>query len=281
VSVEVDALGPSADLRYRRHINILASVAEVWGARELVYTLAERDLRARYKQAFLGALWAILTPLLMMVVFNFFIKRVGHINTHGAPYPLFSYLGLIPWTFFSTSLSVGGMSLVSNALLSKVYCPREVFPMGSMGVAWVDSLLATIPFIALFLIYGYSLNSNVVYVPVLFAVQICFTLAVTLIFSVLTVYMRDLRLVLPILLQLGLFATPVAYGLELVPKGALRIYGTLNPLAPVIDGYRRIFLYNTHPQWDILVPASIFTALLLFFGYVLFKQLETGIADVS
>ena len=148
---------PPDDLRFRRRVRAVPALRELWRARELVRTLVERELRARYKQAILGFAWAIVTPFVMMVVFTFFFQRVVNVNTHGAPYPLFSYLGLLPWTFFSSSLSVGGMSLLTNnQLLNKVYCPREVFPMSSVGVAGVDMLVAVGPLMVLFLLTTYA-----------------------------------------------------------------------------------------------------------------------------
>ena len=123
---------PPSELLFRPKLRVLAAVREVWRGRELVRTLAERDFRVRYKQAVLGVAWAVLTPLALMVVFTVFFQRVAKVDTGGAPYALFAYLGLLPWTFFSTSVAQGGQSLVlNNQLLNKVYCPREVFPMAS------------------------------------------------------------------------------------------------------------------------------------------------------
>jgi ABC-type polysaccharide/polyol phosphate export permease len=130
------ATGPSPELLFRRRVRLFAAMGELWRARELVRTLAERDLRARYKQAVLGLSWAVVTPLLLMVAFTLVFPRVAQVDTGGVPYPLFSYLGLVPWAFFSASVSQGGQSIINNAgLLNKVYCPREVFPIGSVAVA--------------------------------------------------------------------------------------------------------------------------------------------------
>ncbi len=275
-------LEPPADIRFRRRVRFTAAAAEIWRARELIFTLAERDLRARYKQAVLGFAWAVVTPLALMVVFTVFFKGVAKINTAPAPYPIYSYLGLVPWTFFSTSMSNGGMSLVTNApLLNKVYCPREVFPLAAVGVAWVDSVLSLAALAFLFVLYGYAPKAESYWLPVLFVVQVAWTAGVTMVVSAVTIYLRDLRHVLPILLQLGLFATPVAYGLNKIPVRYQSLYSTLNPLAPVIDGYRRTVLYNQPPDWHLLGLGSLTTAVVLFGGYALFKRLETGIADVA
>lgn len=273
---------PPAHLRFRRRINPLHSVQEVWRARELVRSLTERELRARYKQAVLGFAWALVTPLALMVVFALFFKRVARIDTGGAPYALYAYLGLLPWTFFSSSVSLGGQSLVQNAsLLNKIYCPREVFPLASVGVAAIDMVVSALALVVLFAVTGYAPRAAAVWVPVLLVVQLAFSLGTALVMSAVLVYFRDLRHALPIVLQLGLFATPVAYGIEVVPDSWQEAYALLNPLAPVIDGYRRTVLLGEPPRLDLLGLSTLTALVVLVGGYVLFKRLETGIADVA
>jgi ABC-type polysaccharide/polyol phosphate export permease len=273
---------PPADILFRLKVRVLPAIREVWQRRELVRTLAERDLRVRYKQAVLGVAWSILTPLALMVVFTVFFQRVAKVDTGGAPYALFTYLGLLPWTFFSTSVSQGGQSLVvNNQLVNKVYCPREVFPLASMAVAAVDTALATLVLGLLFAVTGFMPKLTSVWVPVLLAVQVAFTFGVTLVLSAVLVFLRDLRHVLPIILQLGLFATPVAYGMDVVAKPLQVLYSIANPLAPVIDGYRRTVLLGLPPDWNLLGPAAVAAALWLAVGYVVFKRLEPGFADYA
>lgn len=273
---------PPADLIFRRRVRFGAAVAEVWRSRELVRTLAEREIRARYKQALLGFSWAVITPLVLMVVFTLFVRRVADIDTGGVPYPLFTYLGLLPWTFFSSSLSAGGQSLVTNSsLLNKIYCPREVFPLASIIVAAIDTTISTAILGVLFVVLTFAPKITSYWVPVLLLVQLAFTIGVTLIVSGVLVYLRDLRQALPLLLQFGLFATPVAWGIDVVPESWRLAYSIVNPLAPVIDGYRRTVLLGLPPQWELLVPAALSTAALLLVGYVLFKRLETGFADAA
>ena len=255
----------------------------MWGSRELIRTLAEREIRARYKQAFLGASWAVITPIVLMIVFSLFLKRVARIDTHGVPYPLFSYLGLVPWSFFSTSVNTGGQSLVANSsLLNKVYCPREVFPISIMFVAGFDALMSTIVLGLLFAVYTFAPKPTSVFVPLLLLVQVGFTLAVTLLVSGVLVYLRDLRQALPLLLQLGLFATPVAYGIEDVVPAAWRpLYCFLNPMAAVIDGYRRTVALGLPPRWGLLGLGALSTTIFLVISYNVFKRLETGFADAA
>ena len=273
---------PPADILFRLRVRLIPAVREVWQRRELVRTLAERDLRVRYKQAVLGVAWSILTPLALMVVFTVFFQRVAKVDTGGAPYALFTYLGLLPWTFFSTSVAQGGQSLVvNNQLVNKVYCPREVFPLASMAVAAVDTALATLVLGLLFAVTGFMPKLTGVWVPVLLAVQVAFTFGVTLVLSAVLVFLRELCHVLPIILQLGLFATPVAYGMDVVAKPLQVLYSVANPLAPVIDGYRRTVLLGLPPDWGLLGPAAVAAALWLAVGYVVFKRLEPGFADYA
>jgi len=274
--------GPPPDIRFRRRLSLIGSVRELWRARELIRTLTEREFRVRYKQAYLGFAWAIITPVAMMLVFSVIFGRVAKVDTGGVPYPLFSYLGLLPWTLFSNSISNGGLSLyTNNSLLNKVYCPREVFPIASVLVACGDALIATTVLVVLFAVYTFAPAATTLWAPLLLPIPLAYTVGVTLIVSVIVVYLRDMRHALPIFLQLGLLATPVAYGMDVYPKALQPWIAVLNPLAPVIDSYRRTILYGLPPDWSLVVPGAISAFTILIVGYVFFKRLETGIADVA
>jgi ABC-2 type transport system permease protein/lipopolysaccharide transport system permease protein len=279
----VNATAPPPELRFRRRVRLGAALRELWRARELVFSLAERDLRARYKQAVLGFSWAVVTPLLLMVAFSLVFPRVAKIDTGGVPYPLFSYLGLVPWAFFSTSVSQGGTNIINNAgLLNKVYCPREVFPIASVAVAAVDGLIATLVLGVLFVVFSFAPQPESYWVPVLLAIQLVFTTGVAMALSSVMVYVRDIRHLLPIALQLGLFATPVAFSLDqMVPAGLQPVYVALNPLGGVIDGYRQAVLYGQQPDLQLLSIAAISATVMFLAAYALFKRLETGFADVA
>ncbi|MGH2597653.1 MAG: ABC transporter permease [Actinomycetota bacterium] len=265
-----------------RKLHPVESMRELWRARELLGTLAERDLRVRYKQAYLGAAWALISPVTLMVVFTLVFHRVAKIDTNGVPYPLFAYLGLLPWGFFASSVGSGGSSLVSNnSLLNKVYCPREVFPLYNIVVAGVDMAVASLVLVLLFPITGYAPRLTSFWILPLFLVQLAFTIGATLLISALLVYLRDLRQVVPFILQLGLFATPIAYSMSFIPSKFLTIYAILNPLGPVIDGYRRAVLYGQSPNWHLLIPATCSAVALMLAGYSVFKRLETHFADVA
>ena len=273
---------PPAELRYRFRFGLGSRFAELWRSRELVWTLGERELRARYKQAFLGFAWSVISPVVLMVVFTLFFRRVVKVDTGGAPYALFSYLGLLPWTFFSSAVSNGGQVLLVNKhLLNKVYCPREVFPLAMIFTSTFDTIIALFALGLLFVVTGFAPRATSYWIPLIVTIQFAFTIGVTLIVSSAVVYFRDVRQALPLLLQLGLFATPVAYGINLVPHRFLTIYAAANPLAGVIEGYRRTILSGLPPDWHLLVPGAITSTIVLLFGYAFFKRLEAGFADVA
>lgn len=277
---------PRPEIWFRRRVSVRHAVRELWAFRELLVTLAERDIRIRYKQAALGLAWALFTPVVTMIAFTVIFTKVAKVNTHapGVPYALFSYAGLLPWTFFSSSLTSGGLSLVGNTpLLNKLYCPREVFPIAAIVDAAFDALIATFILVLLFPIEGFAPKIEAFYIPLLLIPLVAVTLGVTLAVSVVVVYLRDLRLVLPIVIQIGMFATPVIYSPATLfeHKAVLVAYSALNPLVPVLDGLRRTVLEGMAPNWLSLGVGTASSLLMLVGGFVLFKRLETGIADVA
>jgi len=279
-----DLPGPPPEIWFRRRHTLLGALRELRSYDELMLSLAERDLRTRYKQAGLGVAWAVLTPLLLMLAFTFVFTKFTRVDTHGAPYPLFSYLGLLPWTFFASSLSLGSTALTNNvSLLNKVYCPREVFPLSQIIIAAFDAVIATLVLIPLFPLLGYAPKLEVYYVPLLLLVLLAFVIGVTLAASITLIYMRDLRFAVPLILQFGIFVTPVAYNADVVANtpAKMMIYSTLNPLVPVIDGLRRCILYGEPPQWWPLFGGACTATFLMVAGFMIFKRLETGIADVA
>jgi ABC-2 type transport system permease protein/lipopolysaccharide transport system permease protein len=273
---------PPPDILFRRRINLIRSARACWGAREVVLTVAQRDFIARYKQASLGVLWAVFTPLAMMLVFTLVFTRVANVDTGGAPYSLFAYLGLLPWTFFSTAVSQGSLSLVTNAqLLNRTAFPREVFPLASVCVALVDMVIATAVLGLLFAITGFAPAITSLWVPLILVIQIAYAAAFATGLSAIVVYFRDLRHAIPVLLQLGIFAAPVAYGVDVIPETYRPLYCALIPIAPVIDSYRRVVLEGSSPAWGLLGIGALSTALMLAVGYHLFKRLEGGMVDLA
>jgi len=273
---------PPPELRYRRAFRVKSSVQSLWRSRGIIWSLTVRDLRATYNQEVLGIAWALLAPLTLMVVFTFLANRFnGNINTGGVWYPIFLYVGLLPWTFFSNAVSSGGTSLIGNPLLNKVYAPREVFPISDIIGAIVNTLCASIALAVLFLIDGRLPSSTFYWVPLMLAILLIFATGVTLVVAGLTVYLRDMRHALPLFLQLGLFLTPILYGLNKIPAQYRNIYTAVNPLVAIIDGMRRCLLYNKAPDVTYTLIAMAASTVWLVGSFMLFKRLETGFADVS
>lgn len=273
---------PPPSLRFKRRAAVLRAPGEIWRARMLVRALAERELRALYKQAILGVAWSVLTPVALMLVFTIFFQRVATIDTRGVPYALFVYIGLMSWNFFSATLSSGGMSLVAQMhLVNKLNCPREVFPLAYMLVAAFNTAIAGGVLLLLFAINGFMPKATTPLAILPLVVQIAFTVGVTLIVASVTVYLRDLRHALPILLQLGLLATPIAYGLDEIPGNLRGVYSALNPMGPIIDSYRQTVLYGNAPNWGLLGIGALSSLVFLLGGLKLFRRLELGFADVA
>jgi ABC-2 type transport system permease protein/lipopolysaccharide transport system permease protein len=268
----------------KEHAPSLASaLRELWRARQVVRTVTERNLRVRYKQSVLGFAWALLTPVgLLGGLLILFHRVAGIAASGGVPYPLFVYVGLLGWTFFSAGTSVGASSVLNDkALLSKSRFPREVFPLSSVAVAGVDAAMALVPLAVLFVLNGTApaVTTPVAVIPLL--VLVAFTTGAALAMSAVVVHLRDIRLALPILLQIGLFLTPVAYGLDLIPAWARLAYCFVNPVAPVIDSFRRTVLEGEMPRWQYLGAGGVTAVLVLVGGYALFKRLEGSFADVA
>jgi ABC-2 type transport system permease protein/lipopolysaccharide transport system permease protein len=273
---------PPTELVYRHQARLRTSLSDLWASRDIIFTLAERDLRAQYKQATLGFLWALLFPLAMLGIFTIIFSRTASQGIPGIPYPIFAYLGILCWTFFSGSLGVGGTSLLTNnALMSKTQFPRECFPLESIMVTAVNSVLAWIPLVLLFLLYGFVPHPTSVWVPLLILIELTFTIGLTVGVSALIIQMRDLAQVLPIIIMLGLFATPVIWQFKRVPGKWQLVYGFISPLGPVIDDVRRTMLLGLNPAWGPLCAAIAGSIVYLVFGYRTFKQLEVNFADIA
>lgn len=258
------------------------ALQDLWRVRELVRTLAERDLRARYKQAVLGFAWAVVPTIASVVLFTVLFERVADIDTAGAPYALFAYFGVLTWGFFSNTVNAGASSLVGNvAILNKVACPREVFPLTAVVTAGIDWLVAAVAGVGVFVAVGEAPHVQMVWAPLYLALQVVFTLGVVLLLSSVIVFLRDLRHALPLLLQLGLFATPVVWNLRSIQGTGRLVYAFANPLGTVIDGLRSTALLGHSPDWQLVGASATTSVVLLVFGYWTFKRLEPGIADVA
>lgn len=248
--------------------------------RDLLWLWVARDVRVRYKQSLLGVAWAVLQPLALAIVFTWIFSFLVRVDTYGLPYPIFAYAALVPWTFFSTSLSFGIPSLVNNMnLVTKIYFPREVLPLASIGAAFVDFAAATAVFVGMLLYYDVRPDAHALWVIPLLLIQLALMIGVTLVGSATIVFFRDMRFVVPLITQIWMYATPIIYPTDLVPE-ALRPYYFLNPMAGVIDGYRRALLMAATPRLSALVSSALVSLLLLGVGYAYFKRVEPLFADL-
>jgi lipopolysaccharide transport system permease protein len=261
--------------------NLSAHVRELLRHRDLLYMVTQREIKVRYKQTVLGALWAVLQPFSLMVVFTVFFSLYAGLPSDGIPYPLFTYAALLPWTFFSTALSFSAPSLIANShIITKIYFPREIIPLSSVLAALVDFSVASVVFVGLLAFYRISPTWNVLYVVPILMLQLTFTTAACLLLAAFTVLYRDVRFTLPLLLQIWMFATPILYPLSVVPESGRVFYQIVNPMAVVVDAYRRAVLQGQPPDLAHLATAGMISLVLLLLGYRYFKRLEREFADI-
>lgn len=257
----------------------LLSFKDLWAYRELLFFLTWRDVKVRYKQTALGAAWAILQPLFMMLIFTIFFGRLAGVGSSGVPYPLFALAGLVPWTFFSNAITASGNSLVgSSHLITKVYFPRLLVPTAAMLAGLVDFALAFAMFCLLMVYYRVVPTVQVVVLPVLILLTALFALGVGTWMSALNVKYRDVRFALPFLIQLWLFVSSV-----IMPSSALgpkwRRVLLLNPMSAIIEGYRSA-LFGLPFDWTALGIASLLTIVVLLYAFYSFARVERSFADI-
>ena len=252
---------------------------EIWDYRELLYFLIWRDVKVRYKQTALGAAWAILQPLFMMVIFTIFFGRLTSVGSTAVPYPLFALAGLVPWTFFANSVTASSNSLVGSAnLITKVYFPRLIVPAAAMLAGLVDFVLAFLMLDVLMLYYRVSLTVQVLFLPVVILLTVLFALAMGTWMSALNVKYRDVRFALPFLIQLWLFVSSV-----ILPSSSLgpkwRWLLRLNPMSGIIEGYRSALL-GTPFDWPAIGIAALLTIVALIYAAYSFSRVERSFADI-
>jgi ABC-2 type transport system permease protein/lipopolysaccharide transport system permease protein len=276
---------PPSELTFRRRVSLFGSLLALGRSYEMITTLTERELRVRYKQAILGVAWALLAPVVLVLSFTLFIGRgipakdlgIEHVSP-----ALFVMLGIVPWTFFAAAVGVGGLSLLQNLqLVNKISCPREVFPLSMVGVAAVDGLVSMVAVLAVF-----AFNRTMphllgaLWTPPLFVIAALYAAGVTLIVSALVVHVRDIRHVLPVVLQMGIIAAPVFWSFSHLHRKWQLVYAAINPIGPVIDAWRRTVLENQAPDYTTLGIGAISAVVVLLIGFRIFKRLEAAFADL-
>lgn len=256
------------------------NLREIWNYRELLVFLTWRDIKVRYAQAALGAAWAILQPLLTMVIFSVIFGQLAQLPSDGIPYPVFSYVALLPWQLFAGALQRAGTSLVGNSnLLTKVYFPRLIIPISAVAAGLVDFAIAFVVLFGLMLFYNIKLTWAVLVLPFLILLVLLTALAVGVWLSALNVQYRDVQHMIPFIVQAWMYASPVAYSVGLIPSGKWRILYGLNPMAGVIQGFRWALL-GAPPPDELMVASVVIVAILLTSGLYYFKRMEKTFADV-
>ncbi len=253
---------------------------ELWDRRELLQSLVYRDVQVRYKQTVLGFAWAILQPVFSMLIFTFIFGRFAKIPSEDAPYALFVYCGLLPWTFFSTAVTAAAQSLVNQqALLTKIYLPRMFVPTAPVGGALVDLGISFGVFVMIMALFRQMPGWGIVLVPLLLLLLLAAALGIGLFLAALTVSYRDFRYVIPFMMQAGMYLSPVIYSAGMIPP-EYRYALALNPIVGIIDGFRAAFL-NRPFDWLLLTISAVSSIGLLVLGMFYFRKTERRFADVA
>lgn len=259
---------------------MLDAFASTWRHWDLVVSFAQRDIKARYKQTALGISWALLQPLSMMLVFTLVFSVFAKVPSDGVPYPIFAYSALIFWTFFANSISTGTVAMVANAtLIRKIYFPRETLLTSVVLAGCLDLTIACVLFAGMLLYYKIAVTAAVLWIIPLVALQILLGLGITSLTAAAHVNFRDIGHALPLMLQLWMFASPVGYPISVIPAW-LRPFYMLNPMAAIIDGYRRAVLLGATPDLPALAMSVVVTLAIVALAFPVFKRAERTFADV-
>lgn len=254
---------------------------ELWAYRNLFLFLVWRDIKVRYAQTVLGAGWAIIQPVLAMVVFTVIFGNFAKIPSDGVPYPVFSLAALVPWIYFSTALTTASNSLIANPnLITKVYLPRLVIPLAPVLAGLVDFAIALVILFAMMLAFGIVPSSGVVVLPILVLIMMMAAAGIGCLLAALNVQYRDVKHIVPFLVQVLMFASPIVYPMSLVPE-AYRVAYALNPMAGVIEGFRSVLLGTNSISWSLLSVSAVSSVVFLTIGALYFRRMERVFADVA
>jgi homopolymeric O-antigen transport system permease protein len=253
---------------------------ELWDYRELLYFLVWRDVKVRYKQTAIGAAWAIIQPLLTMIIFTLVFDKFAKIPSNGLPYPIFSYAALLPWTYFAKALNQSILSVVTNAnLITKVYFPRLLLPVSAVISGIIDFGIGFVFLVALMIWYGVVPSWGILLLPCFVLLTMLTALSVSLWLSVINVRYRDVGQAMPFLIQIWMFASPVAYPVSVVPESWRLLYN-LNPMSGVIEGFRWALTGSESPPLLPIMLSTVIVVGLLYSGLLFFRRMEQTFADV-
>lgn len=259
---------------------VAVRLRELWQYRELLYFLVWRDVKVRYKQTVLGASWAVLQPFFTMLIFSVFFGRLAGIPSDGVPYPLFAYVALVPWTFFASGLTLSSNSLVANqGLLRKVYFPRLVIPVSAVVSGIIDFLIAFVVLVGMVAWYGFVPTGEVVWLPALVLLALVTSLGAGLWFSAMNVLYRDVQYIVPFLVQVWLYSTPIVYPGSIVPEQWRTLYA-VNPMVGVVEGFRWALLGTDTAPGAMILVSAIASVVLLVGGLYFFRRMERSFSDV-
>jgi homopolymeric O-antigen transport system permease protein len=277
---DVDAADHRSPVRViRAHRWAALELFDLWSYRELFYILAERDVKVRYKQSALGAAWAVLQPLLTMAIFTVLFGRLGRMPSAGQPYAIFSYAGLLPWTFFSSVVTNSSNSLINNPnLITKVYFPRLLIPTSAVGAGLMDLMIASLMLLVIMPLYGARFHLTMIMFLPLVALTAIMSAAVGIFTSALNVKYRDIRYALPFVIQTWMFLTPVIYPVSFLPQ-RWRWLLMLNPLSGIIEGFRAAIFGGPFDWQGLAISTVIIVALIMGAAYA-FRRMELQFADV-
>jgi lipopolysaccharide transport system permease protein len=254
---------------------------DLWRYRELFYFLAWRDILVRYKQTAIGVLWSVLRPFLTMVVFTLVFSNLAKLPSDNVPYPILVFAALLPWQFFSNAFTEAGNSLISNTnMISKVYFPRLIIPTSAVIVSFVDFLISGAIMVGLMAWYGYLPDWRILTLPFFILVTFAFAMGAGLWIAALNVKYRDFRYIIPFVVQLGLYISPVGFSSAIVPD-KWRLFYSLNPMVGVIDGFRWAILGGTTPMyWPGFLLSATLVVMVFITGIIYFRRTEKSFADV-
>lgn len=257
----------------------LIDLRELWRNRELLYLLTWRDIKVRYKQTVLGVAWVLLQPLMMTLVFSVILGVLARVPSGGVPYPLLVYVGLLPWTFFSAALSASGLSIVGNShLITKVYFPRLLVPISAVTARLLDFAIGFAILAGMMVYYRVALTVNVLILPIPILLVVVLATGLGIFVSAINVKYRDVGFILPVLIQIWMYVSPVLYSSELIPYKWRRIYA-LNPLVGIVEGFRSAVLGSTI-NWFAIGVSTVTSVFFLVTALLIFRRIEKSFADI-
>jgi lipopolysaccharide transport system permease protein len=255
-------------------------IKEIWRYRELLYFLAWRDIKVRYRQAFLGVAWAVIQPLFNMIIFTLLFGRLAHMPSDGIPYPLFCYCALVPWTYFSAVLGPASLSLVNNgSIIEKIYFPRVLLPTGTALAGLVDFGISALLLVGLILYYHVRLTAALLFIPIIVLIMIILTAGMGMLTAALNVRYRDVKYALPFLIQIWMYATPIIYPDTMVPA-RFRTLLALNPCWGLVSAFRSCFLPGTPVNFQLMGISFAVTITLFLCGSYYFRKAERSFVDL-